>query len=93
MRRPRGSLGESPDMINGRDIARITRTFRLELGPLRARGVPALVLATGGLVIAGGLARLIAQNPVALAETIRESARFVGLTPAEKPTIHLNKPA
>ncbi len=86
-------MGESADMLNGRDIARITRTFRLELGPLKAKGAPAVILAVSGLVIAGGLARLIAQNPVALAETIRESARFVGLTPADTPPIHLNKPA
>ena len=66
-------------MFNYRDLARVTRTFRLEIGPLRARGVPAILLGVSGVVAATGFARLLAENPRALTETIREAARFLAV--------------
>ncbi len=64
-------------MFNYRDLARVTKTFRLELGPLRARGVPAILLGVSSVVAAAGFARLLAENPAALSETIREATRFM----------------
>jgi len=66
-------------MFNYRDLARVTKTFRLELGPLRARGVPAILLGVSSVVAAAGFARLLAENPAALSETIREATRFMGV--------------
>lgn len=66
-------------MFNYRDLARVTKTFRLELGPLRARGVPAILLGVSSVVAAAGFARLLSENPTALTETIREATRFLGV--------------
>jgi hypothetical protein len=66
-------------MLNFRDLSRVTKTFRLEIGPLKARGVPAILLGSAAIVASAGFARLLAQNPTALTETIREATRFVGV--------------
>jgi len=70
-------------MFNFRDLSRVTKTFRLELGPLRARGVPAILLGVSAVVASAGFARLIAENPAALTETIREATRFMGVLRGE----------
>lgn len=70
-------------MFNFRDLSRVTKTFRLELGPLKARGVPAVLLGSAAIVAAAGFARLLANNPTALTETIREATRFVGMLRGE----------
>lgn len=75
-------------MFNYRDLARVTKTFRLELGPLRARGVPAILIGVSGVVAAAGFARLLSENPAALVETIREATRFVGVLRGD-PTLQL----
>lgn len=66
-----------------RDLSRVTKTFRLELGPLKARGVPAVLLGSAAIVASAGFARLLANNPTALTETIREATRFVGVLRGE----------
>jgi hypothetical protein len=70
-------------MVNFRDLARVTKTFRLELGPLRAQGVPAVLLGVCGVVTAAGIARLLVENPSALSETIREATRFLAVVRGE----------
>ena len=70
-------------MLRFRDLARVTKTFRLEFGPLRARGVPAVLLGVCGIVTAVGFARMLAENPSALSETIREATRFLGVVRGE----------
>ena len=75
-------------MFNFRDIVRMTKSHRLELGPLRARGVPAILLGSAAIVAAAGFARLLAQNPAALSETIREATRFMGVVRGD-PALHL----
>jgi hypothetical protein len=72
-------------MFNFRDLSRVTKTFRLELGPLKARGVPAILLGSAAIVASAGLARLLANNPTALTETIREATRFVGVLRGDAP--------
>ncbi|MBV8152064.1 MAG: hypothetical protein JO101_07015 [Candidatus Eremiobacteraeota bacterium] len=71
-------------MFNYRDLAGVTKTFRIELGPLRARGVPAVLLGVGGVVLAAGFARLVAENPSAMIETIREASRFLETARGDK---------
>jgi hypothetical protein len=66
-------------MFNFRELSRVTKTFRLEVGPLKARGVPAILLGSAAIVASAGFARLLANNPTALTETIREATRFVGV--------------
>jgi hypothetical protein len=74
-------------MLNFRDLSRVTKTFKLELGPLKARGVPAILLGASAIVAATGFARLLAQNPTALTETIREATRFVGVLRGDTPRL------
>ena len=70
-------------MLNFCDLARVTKTFRFEVGPLRARGVPAILVGVSTIITAAGVARLLATNPSALAETIREASRFMGVVRAD----------
>jgi len=78
-------------MFNFRDLSRVTKTFRFELGPLKARGVPAILLGVSGIVASVGFARLLAENPAALSETIREATRFMGVLRGES-TLQLQSP-
>ncbi|MGA3037879.1 MAG: hypothetical protein ABSE64_10420 [Vulcanimicrobiaceae bacterium] len=63
----------------------MTKTFRLEIGPLKARGVPAILLGSAAIVASAGFARLLVQNPAVLSETIREATRFVGVLRGDTP--------
>jgi len=54
-------------------LAKVTRTFSLDVGPVRAQGVPAVLVAVTGLVLAGGVARALARSSDRLPETLREA--------------------
>lgn len=56
-----------------RGLARTSKTFSLELGPLRASGVPALLLGVTGIVLASGVTALLARQGERLPETLREA--------------------
>jgi hypothetical protein len=49
------------------------REFRIEVGPLRAQGVPAVLMAVTGVVIAGGVAAALARAGDRLPETLHEA--------------------
>jgi hypothetical protein len=74
-------------MFDYRDLARLQRQFRFEIGPLRARGVPAILLGSATIVMSAGVARLLARNPSALVETIREATRFLGVLRGDVPRL------
>ncbi|MGZ3503677.1 MAG: hypothetical protein ACXWNK_06065 [Vulcanimicrobiaceae bacterium] len=54
-------------------LSRVTRSFKLEIGPLKAEGVPAVLVAATGIVLAGGIARALSQGSDRLPETLREA--------------------
>ena len=54
-------------------VARVTRTFSFEIGPLRARGVPAILVAVTGVVAAAGAMQALTTSVERLPETIRET--------------------
>lgn len=56
-----------------RGLARVTKTFQLEVGPLRAQGVPAVLVAVTGVVLAAGVAKALDHSSDRLPETIREA--------------------
>jgi hypothetical protein len=56
-----------------RGLARVQRTFVIELGPLRATGIPALLLGVGGIVLASGLTAALAKSASRLPETLGEA--------------------
>jgi hypothetical protein len=56
-----------------KNLARVTKTFQLEVGPLRAQGVPAILVAVSGVVLAAGVARSLTKSSDRLPETLREA--------------------
>jgi hypothetical protein len=53
-----------------RGVARVQRSFRIEVGPIRASGVPAIMLGVAGIVLARGVATVLAENASRLPETL-----------------------
>jgi hypothetical protein len=56
-----------------RALAKVTKTFKLEVGPIRAEGVPAVLVGVTGVVLAAGVARALMQSSDRLPETLREA--------------------
>ena len=56
-----------------RGVARINKTFAIQVGPIRARGVPAVLIAATGIVIASGIAAALVRSVPQLPETLREA--------------------
>jgi len=56
-----------------RGVARVNKTLAIEIGPLRARGVPAILMAVTGIVIAAGIAGALVRSVPQLPETLREA--------------------
>ena len=56
-----------------RGLARVTKTFQIEVGPIRASGVPAILVGVCGVVVAGGVTAVLAKNAGRLPETLREA--------------------
>lgn len=68
-------------------LARVTKTFSLELGPLKAQGVPALLVAVTGVVLAGGVAKALMQSSDRLPETLREARSLAQAIRPEVPQL------
>lgn len=56
-----------------RGLAKVTKTFTLELGPVRATGVPAILVAVSGIVLAAGVTKVLSAQSERLPETLREA--------------------
>jgi O-acetyl-ADP-ribose deacetylase (regulator of RNase III) len=54
-------------------MARLVREFRIEVGPIKARGVPAILVAVTGVVVAGGIAAALSRAAGELPETLRQA--------------------
>lgn len=54
-------------------LAKVTKTFKIEAGPFRAQGVPAVLVAVTGVVLAGGVAKALTMSSDRLPETLREA--------------------
>ncbi len=54
-------------------MARLVREFRIEIGPVRAQGVPAILVAVTGVVLAGGVAAALSKGAKELPETLRQA--------------------
>jgi hypothetical protein len=53
-----------------RGVARVQRTFSIEVGPLRATGVPAILLGVTGIILASGVTAALAKGATRLPETL-----------------------
>jgi hypothetical protein len=56
-----------------RGLARLQKTFTIEVGPLRATGMPALLLGVSSIVLASGLTAALAKSATRLPETLGEA--------------------
>jgi hypothetical protein len=56
-----------------RGVARLNRTFTIEVGPLRATGVPAILIGVTGIVLAGGITAALARGSTRLPEALGEA--------------------
>jgi hypothetical protein len=56
-----------------RGLARLQKTFTIEVGPLRATGMPALLLGVSSIVLASGLTVALAKSATRLPETLGEA--------------------
>jgi hypothetical protein len=56
-----------------RGLARLQRSFTIEVGPLSASGVPAILLGVSGIVLASGVTAALAKGATRLPETLGEA--------------------
>jgi hypothetical protein len=56
-----------------RGFARVQQSFTLEIGPLRASGVPAILVGVTGIILAGGVTAVLARGATRLPETLGEA--------------------
>lgn len=68
-------------------VARVAKTFSLDVGPLRAQGVPAVLVALTGVVLAAGVSRALMQSSDRLPETLREARSLALAMRSEVPKL------
>ena len=68
-------------------LAKVTKTFSLEIGPVRAQGVPAILVGVTGVVLAAGVARALSQSSDRLPETLREARSLAQAVRPEVPKL------
>jgi len=73
-----------------KDLARVAKAFKIEVGGFRAQGAPAVLLAAGGLTLAAGIVRILGQNASMLPETLREAKGLVEAIRSDPKIKHLN---
>lgn len=70
-----------------RGLARVQRTFTLEIGPLRASGVPAVLIGVTGIVLAGGVTAALSKGATRLPETLGEARGLAEALNARSPRL------
>jgi hypothetical protein len=69
-------------------MARVQREFTLEIGPLRATGVPAVLVGVCGIVAASGLAAFLARSARRLPETLSEAKGLAQTLRGDRPRLN-----
>jgi hypothetical protein len=70
-----------------RGVARVQRTFKLEIGPLRASGLPAVLLGVTGVVLASGVTAALSRGATRLPETLGEARGLAEAINARAPRL------
>jgi hypothetical protein len=70
-----------------RGVARLQRTFTIEIGPVRASGVPAILLGVTGIVLASGVTAALAKGSTRLPETLGEARGLAEALNARAPRL------
>lgn len=68
-------------------LARMQRGYTLEIGPVRATGVPAILLGVCGIVAASGLAAFLARSAARLPETLSEAKGLAQTLRGDRPRL------
>jgi len=71
-----------------RGIARTQETFTIEVGPIRASGVPAILVAVTGVIVAGGIASVLSKSGGRLPETLREARGLAETLRGDRPRLN-----
>lgn len=71
-----------------RDLARMQENYAIEVGPIRARGVPAILVAVTGVVVGSGIAAVLAKNAGRLPETLREARGLAETLRGDRPRLN-----
>ncbi len=56
-----------------RGVARVQQSIEIQVGPIHARGIPAILVGVTGIVVASGIAAMLAKSAERLPETLREA--------------------
>jgi hypothetical protein len=56
-----------------RGLARLQRSFTIEIGPLKASGAPAILLGVTGIILASGVTAALTKGATRLPETLGEA--------------------
>jgi hypothetical protein len=70
-----------------RGLARVQRTFSIEVGPLRASGVPAILVGVIGIVLASGVTAVLTKGAMQLPETLGEARRLAEAINSSSPRL------
>lgn len=70
-----------------RGLARVQSEFSIDVGPIRASGVPAILVAVTGVVVAGGIASMLSKNAARLPETLREARELAETLRGDRPRL------
>jgi hypothetical protein len=70
-----------------RGFARLQRSFSIEIGPLRASGVPAVLLGVTGIVLASGVTAALSKGSTRLPETLGEARGLAEALNARAPRL------
>jgi hypothetical protein len=70
-----------------KNASRVARSFRIEAGPFRAQGAPAVLVALSGVLVAAAIARAIVTSSDRLPEMLRE-ARALAQSMRDAPRLH-----
>ncbi len=68
-----------------RGMGRVQESFEIHIGPIHARGVPAILVGVTGIVVAAGITAMLAKSAERLPETLREAR---GLSDSIRGTRH-----
>ncbi len=69
-------------------LARLNRQYTLEVGPVRATGVPAILLGVCGIVAASGVAAFLAHSAERLPETLSEAKGLAQTLRGDRPRLN-----
>ena len=69
-------------------LTRVQGTFSIEVGPIKATGVPAILVAVTGVVVGAGIASLISRAGNRLPETLREAQGLAQTLRGDRPRLN-----